>query len=552
MPTMPDISAWAQSKYGFYVDRQWRDGRWHNEVGPIRLADYHMRILRHCFTPDAEGRLPYDVIGWCEPAKSGKSAIAALCGEFLALHGDANSTIVMASNKKDQASSVMYKSLVDSISANPFLPGVEPMRYSVEFSNGNEVKAIASNSRGEAGARFSLALFDELWAYVYQDAERLWNEFKTDPTRRNSVKLAVGYAGYNESRLWLDLLNSGLAGEPVPELLDINDGDGGPACWRNSRTFLLWSHVCRQPWQTQEWIDNQRRTLRPSEYLRMIETRFVESIGNFCDPAAWDACIDHEHTPLAPGDKQYPVYVGLDLALAPGGDDCACIGVYPEGGKVKVAFHKLWKGGKSRKRELKLSESVEPFLFQAKRDFRVAGVYFDPYQAKSTADNLRRAGLRCVPVEQTHATRGPLDTALYEMTVNGELCLYDDADLRQCAKNANAKELPNGQIFLSKASRAKIDLLVALSNCASQARSSDHRGGWISMWNGRLDDDPRYRHAGGREITGQEREPVEPGSARRGTRLQDFGVRVVRTDASEQARLRERLKRQYPRRTRDV
>jgi hypothetical protein len=467
---IPLIDVWAGSEFGFYTDRQWRDGHWHNEVAPIWLADYHARILRHTFTPDAEGRLPYDVIGWCEPAKSGKSTIAGLCAEHTALHGDTNSQIVMASNKQNQAASLMYKSLVDSVNYNPHLPHVDAGKFEATFRNGNVVKAIASNSRGEAGARFTLALFDELWAYVYQDAERLWSEFKTDPTRTNSLKMAIGYAGYDESRLWLGLLNSGLAGEPVPELADIVNDDGQPACWRNGRTFVFWSHICRQPWQTDAWIENQRRALRPSEFARMIETRFVEGVGNFVEPSAWDDCFDVAHHLLAPGDLSVPVYVGLDLALAPGGDDCALIGVYPEYGKVKVAFHKVWKGGKARKQELKLSQTVEPFLLQAQGDYHIAGVYFDPYQAKSTAENLRRAGLRCVAIEQTHATRGPLDTALFEMIVNRELVLYDDPDLRQCARNANAKELGNGLIFLTKAGRAKIDLLTALSNCASAAR----------------------------------------------------------------------------------
>ena len=246
---MKNIVEWAQGKYGYYVDRYYHNGKWVLKPYPIRLAPYHAQILKHCFTPDDNGRLPYDVIGWCEPAKSGKSAIAGLVAEYMALHGEQNSMIVMASNKQNQAASIMFKSLTYSIGQNPYLPYIEPGRYEAIFSNGNTVKAIASNSRGEAGARFSLALFDELWGYIHTDAERLWTEYKTDPTRLNSVRMAIGYAGYLESVLWLELLQNGLKGEPVPALADItNDGDE-PACWANGRTFVFWSHECRQPWQ---------------------------------------------------------------------------------------------------------------------------------------------------------------------------------------------------------------------------------------------------------------------------------------------------------------
>jgi pyruvate-formate lyase-activating enzyme len=87
-----NIIRWAQSKYGFYVDRHYHGRQWLIQPGPIRLAPYHARILAHCFTPDDAGRLPYDVIAWCEPAKSGKSAMTGLVAEYMALHGDRNST----------------------------------------------------------------------------------------------------------------------------------------------------------------------------------------------------------------------------------------------------------------------------------------------------------------------------------------------------------------------------------------------------------------------------------------------------------------------------
>ncbi len=73
-------------------------------------------------------------------------------------------------------------------------------------------------------------------------------------------------------------------------------------------------------------------------------------------------------------------------------------------------------------------------------------------------------------MQQTHGSRGPKDTALLEMVNNRQLILYDAPELRQMTAGADAKELGNGLVFLKKASgRAKIDLLVALSNCADEA-----------------------------------------------------------------------------------
>jgi len=476
-----DIVQWAGSRIGFYVDR-WYDaeaGRWVLDQVPIQLAPYHADLLRHIFTPDESGRLPYDVIAWCEPAKSGKSAIAGLVAQFMALHGEANSQVIMASNKRDQAASIMYASFADSVRMNPAL-NLDTGKLETALPNGNKVRAIASSSRGEAGARFSLVCFDELWGYIHEDAQRLWGEFKTDPTRLHSLKFAIGYGGYiGEGELWLRLLETGTKrGELVPELVHIANADG-PACWRNGRTFVFWSHECRQPWQTEDWRENQRKTLRASEYARMILCEFAEPTGSFVEQADWEALIDPNHRPLEAGSSQY-IYVGLDVALSPKGDDCALIGVYHDEGRVKVAWHKVWKG-KDRRQRLKLGSTVKPYLLRAWERYEIAGVYFDPYQAQHLADELFQAGMYVVEVPQTHSSRGPKDTRLYELISNRQLVLYDHPDLKYAAAGANAKELGNGQIFLQKASgRAKIDLLVALANCADEAANTPRYWGLLS------------------------------------------------------------------------
>ena len=480
---MIDIVTWAESPIGFYVDRTWQDGHWALGNRPIQLAPYHADLLRHIFTPGADGRLPYDVIAWCESAKSGKSAIAGLVAQYAALHLDPNSSVILASNKRDQARSVMYASFAESVKANPALGG-EPGAYETTFpSTGCTVQAIASNSRGAAGARFSLVCFDELWGYIYLDAQRLWSEFKTDPTRTTSLKFAVGYAGYiGESDLWHTLLTTGIGGQPVAELAHIVDADGAPTCYADGRQFTFWLHTCRQPWQTEEWIEGQRRTLRENEFRRMIRTEFVEGSGDFFPYESWIKLIDPDHTPLPPGSTA-PVFVGLDIATKPGGDDCACIAVYGEDNKVKVAWHKVWHGGRDRTQPLKLSETVQPFLIQKAKEYQIMAVLFDPYQALQLAENLDRVGLYCVEVSQTHATRAPKDTALFELASNGTLVLYDHPELRAMASAAGAKELGNGYLFIEKAGRGKIDLLIALSNCADEVRKM-----YDSGWRRLLDD----------------------------------------------------------------
>lgn len=459
---MTDIVSWAESKFGFYTDRHYHAGQWHLEPGPIRLASYHADLLRHIFTPDESGRLPYDTVAWCEPAKSGKSAVAGLVAEYMALHGEQNSTIAMAGNKRNQAASLMYQSLVDSIEYNPHLPKIEPGRLSVRFRNGCEVKAIASNSRGEAGSRFALALFDELWGYIHEDAIRLWAEFKTDPTRLNSVKMAVGYAGYTgESELWEELLLTGLKGEPVKELAHIKNADGEPACWRNGRTFVFWSHVCRQPWQTDAWVEEQARTLRPAEFRRMIQTEFVPiSESSFVEPEWWEACYDPAVT-LKPGDKT-PIVLALDLAMGSvGGDSIALVGVSRWGTTdYAVKYNKIWDSPGTR---FDFDATAGTALDWLLMNNSVLQVAYDPYQALHFMSQFQ--GRAWLKEFSQSGERSLSDKMLYDVILSRRLHHNGDPALTKHVLNAGAKSTGEAdKLRIVKVHpRKKIDGCVALS-----------------------------------------------------------------------------------------
>jgi phage terminase large subunit-like protein len=465
-----DIVDWAEGRVpggGFYTDR-WYDadaGRWVLERAPIKLADYHKAILRHCFTLDDSGRLPYHTVCIAESAKSGKSTLSALVHQYFMLHVEPPAEQYVIGNKRDQAQSRVFRSLCQSIEWNPHLH-IEPNKYELETSAGTIVKAIPANYRGESGARYTLASFDEPWAIMYQDNERLVSEFKQDPTRGVSVKLFSGYGGFaTESNLWQNLLETGLQGKPVDELRHIDNGRGEPACWANGRLFVYWAHWPKMAWQTPEWIAEQRRSLRDAEFARLITVDFSEGTGGFIDAATWESLIDAALEPLRPGARE-PVYIGLDLAVKPGGDDAALVGLYEhESGKIAVAFHHVWRGGASRKVDLQISETVEPVLVRAAKRSNLAMIALDPWQCMGLAQDLRRAGLPVVEIPQTHRSRGPADTALWQLARDGMLILYDDPELRAAVTSANAKELGNGQLFIQKASaRGRVDLLVAMSN----------------------------------------------------------------------------------------
>lgn len=452
---MTDIVEWAESDFGFYVDRRWESGRWVLERGPIKLADYHAALLRHIFTARRDGRLPYDTVAWCEPAKSGKSATAGLIAEYAALHLDGD--VILASNKRDQASSVMYKSLADSLAFNPHLR-LEPGRYEVTFRNGNTARAIASNSRTEAGARYSLAVFDELWGYVYEDARRLWDEFKTDPTRAASIRLAIGYAGFEgEGNLWSDVLGAG-RGEPVPELAHIVNLDGEPACWRNGRSFTFWSHVCRQPWQTPEWIQELHQSLRPAQFRRMILCEFAGTEAAFVTADQWDALVVDDYCPPARGE----LFGGVDLAVK---HDCAAVvTVTVRDGVFGLGPYRIWKPPVSL-------DAVEGYILRLAGQYTTANLAADPFQAALLIERLRRRGVQIWEYPQTVANMTLAGNTLLDVIRERRLVVWPGSeDLRRHVLNATARETDRGIRLVKSQHGRKIDGAISLAMAVATAQ----------------------------------------------------------------------------------
>lgn len=494
-----NIVEWSQSQFGFYVDRFYQNGKWILEKRPIALADHHKKILSHCFTPDASGRMPYDTVCLCESAKSGKSAIAALVAQYFALHIEPGSEVYLIANKRDQAASKMYKSLTDSIEANKFLPNVDPLRYDVNFSNGTTVKAIPSNARTEAGARYTLAVFDEPWAIIHQDAENLVSEFKPDPTRNVSIRLFVGYGGYEDSQLWRGLLESGKAGEPVPELESIKNSDGEPACFANGTTFVYWSDVPRQPWQNERWL-NAMSKLPPAQKARQINCHFVGLDNQFIPEDLWQDCLDPNLKPLEPT-KDIELYVGVDCAVSPGGDDTAVIATYQdENNQTCVAWYKQWQG-KVRRKELRIDKTVEPFLLRQHEKYNLVYVGYDPRFFTTTANRLKDKGLPMVKVTQSLPVLGPLGQQLFNLIQDSKLSYYDDPELKAAPNGVVAREVPSG-LHIKKSSKGKADLMVALSFCAPKVSS---RSWWTGRWNGELGPNAGFVTQDGRLIGGRQR-----------------------------------------------
>ena len=422
-----------------------------NEKGrPWTLTRYQRRVLKRAFRRTKDGRLMFRIVVWSEVKKSGKTFLAAVLGLWWAFVNPGSEVIVCA-NDLEQSVGRVFRTMTMLCEANPALLKYVTLRASeIPFKSRSVITAIASDYRGAAGSRHSLVIFDELWGFTSESAQRLYEELTPPPTEPNAWTLIVTYAGFTgESKLLESVYQRGLAGKRVDKELEVYEAD---------ETFVFWSHTPRQPWQTERYYSEQRRILRPSTYLRLHENRWVNSESAFIAAETWDACIEVGRTPLLPG-RDSALFVGVDAGIKH--DNAAVVAVWRDGHHIAVAAHRLWKPSSST--PLDLEATIEEYLRYLHARYRVSTVLCDPYQLHRSITTLKAAGLPIEEFPQTVPNTTLMGQTLFDLLNGQNLRLYSSADLREQALNTVALETPRGWRIAKEKAAKKIDAIVALA-----------------------------------------------------------------------------------------
>ena len=420
---------------------------------PFVLLPAEREFLQHAFKTDVDGRMLYPELLYACPKKSGKTTFAALfLITILLLWGPRYAEGYVAANDLEQASSRVYEMCRRIIAASPQLRSeCKVTGDKITFiATGATITPLASDAASAAGGQPSISVFDELWGYVSERAHRFWDELVPVPTRRISCRLTVTYAGFeNESTLLHTLYKRGLQQQQIAPSLYAGDG-----------LLMFWSHEPIAPWQTPEWIEEMRRSLRPNQFLRMIENRFVSGESSFVPMAAWDRCVNADFGMLA-ADKATRLYVGVDASTKH--DSSAIVGVTFDKKQqiARLAFHRIFQP--SPEQPLDFEHTIEATLLDLHKRFAIVKILFDPFQMMSSSQRLTKAGL---PIEEFPQSSPNLTAAsqnLYELIQAQQLLVYPDPTIRLAIARAVAVETPRGW-RISKATQShKIDVVVALA-----------------------------------------------------------------------------------------
>ncbi len=421
---------------------------------PFALLPAEREFLAHAFQLDADGRLLYPEQVFAAIKKSGKTGFAALFMlTMILLFGSKFAEGYCIANDLEQAQSRVFQAIRRIVEASPLL--MPEARITADkiifpaFYNAS-ISAIASDYTGAAGANPTASCFDELWGVTSERGYRLFDEMIPPPTRKIACRLTVTYAGFEgESTLLETLYKRGLQQPQIGKNLYAGDG-----------LLMAWHHEPIAPWQTDKWLDEMRRSLRPNQYLRMIENRFVTTESSFVDMAKWDRCVQPTWRPVIEDRTMY-VWLGVDASHKH--DSTAIVAVTWDRAtkQVRLVFHRVFQPTPDK--PLQFEATIEATLKELSHRFQFRKLMFDPWQMQAVAQRLTAARL---PVEEFPQTSGNLTAAsqnLYELIEGGNLVLYPDAPMRLAASRAVAVETARGWRISKEKASHKIDVIVALA-----------------------------------------------------------------------------------------
>jgi terminase large subunit-like protein len=443
---------------------------------PFVLLKAEKKFLRYAFKRARNGRLLYPEQVYACPKKSGKTTFAAIYMiTMVLLFGGPYAEAICAANDHEQSVGRVFEAIKRIIECSPLLRGEAKITANKVTIYGAVITAIANDYAGAAGSNQVMSTFDELWAYTSEGSRRLFDELVPPPTRKIACRLTVTYAGFEgESTLLKELYDRGLRQPEVAPNLYAGDG-----------ILMFWSHEPVAPWQDEAWFENMRRSLRPNQYLRMIENRFVTTESSFIDLAAWDACVRPE-TGAIPSNPSLPVWVGVDASVRRDSSAVVAVTYDKNNSMVRLVFHRIFTPSPTD--PINFEDDIEAILLDLKRRFSVRKVLFDPYQMVATSQRLARAG---VPVEEFPQTLDRLTAAtqqLYELVDGRSLVLYPSEAMRLAVSRCVAVESARGWKISKEKQSHKIDVIIALAMACYAAV----RGG--GQYTYRLDVfDPNFR-----------------------------------------------------------
>jgi phage terminase large subunit-like protein len=170
------------------------------------------------------------------------------------------------------------------------------------------------------------------------------------------------------------------------------------------------------------------------------------------------------------------LYLGLDVATKR--DTCALVAITPDDNFESYIHwgHVIWQP------PVDLVTQVLPVLLELFTNQRIAGLWYDPYQAITLAQTLKAKGhgYKLLEVnQQTQMTQAA--NTLHSLLTENRLTLIPDDEVRAHLSWASAKQTERGWRIIKLVQTKPIDFTVALA-MAIMGATQEHGHGTYPAW----------------------------------------------------------------------
>ncbi len=404
----------------------------------IRLEKWEREVFTDCFYKNRPRLILISLA-----KKNGKSTFSAMVLNWF-LTTQESGEIYVCSNSKDQSNFITYRKIVTMIRKNPKLNSICRVYtdYIENINTGTILRCLSSSYRSSAGLNCLLICIDELASFDTDSLKFFFEELQLSPVYKNPLILVTSTAGRSEEGLLWDLIKESKKGNTPESYFYIKQGKEA-----NPSSFV-----------TKKYLDSQEHKpgMRPNLFKRLHKNLWVSEEESFINDEDFRACIDYRLKRRP--EIKIPVWLGLDVGYR--NDYTAICGVGKTDNKIFSVDHKIYIPLKTEELQF---DDVKRYLIELSKLYDIQGVYFDPYQAISLAQDLRKENINMVELPQTQGNCVAFSQCLFNLLKSQGINFYESEEIRLSLINCKVIYSGRGWRIVKKSGTKKIDLAIALA-----------------------------------------------------------------------------------------
>ena len=404
----------------------------------IKLEDWEKEVFKDCFY---ENRPRLLLISLAK--KNGKSTFSAMVLNWFLITQETGE-LYICSNSKDQSNFVTYKKVTAMIRKNPELDQMCRV-YSDVIENvktGSLLRCLSSSYRSSAGINPLLICLDEISSFDTQTLNFFYEELQLSPVYKNPLILITSTCGREEAGILWNLFKESEKGNTPESYFYIKQGE-----LANPSSFVTPKYLTSQ---------ETKPGMRPNLFKRLHKNLWINEEDSFIADSDYQLCVDFS-LKRRPENK-IPIWVGLDVGVR--NDYTAIVSVSKVENKIVMVDHKIYIPTKSEELQF---DDVKLYFKELSKLYNIQGVFFDPYQAISLSQDLKKENIRMVEMPQTQSNCIAFSQCLFNLIKSKGINFYQSEEVRLGILNCKVVYSNRGWRIVKKMGTKKIDIAIALA-----------------------------------------------------------------------------------------